>query len=75
MIDYFKTIWTTSAGLVKGLAVTFRYMFEPKVTVQYPKQKATVYDDYRKLLATEKSVDAVVIAAGQRWHRAAPTPT
>ncbi len=30
--------------------------------------KANVYEDYRKLLAAEKSVDAVVIAAGQRWH-------
>jgi hypothetical protein len=29
---------------------------------------AKVYEDYRKLLASEKSVDAVVIAAGQRWH-------
>ena len=29
---------------------------------------AKVYDDYRKLLESEKSVDAVVIAAGQRWH-------
>lgn len=31
-------------------------------------QKAKVYEDYRKLLAEEKSVDAVVIASGQRWH-------
>ena len=30
--------------------------------------KAKVYEDYRKLLDAEKSVDAVVIAAGQRWH-------
>jgi hypothetical protein len=30
--------------------------------------KATAYDDYRKLLEAEKSVEAVVIAAGQRWH-------
>jgi predicted dehydrogenase len=30
--------------------------------------KANVYEDYRQLLAKEKSVDAVVIAAGQRWH-------
>jgi len=29
---------------------------------------AKVYEDYRQLLASEKSVDAVVIAAGQRWH-------
>ncbi len=31
-------------------------------------QQAKVYEDYRKLLSGEKSVDAVVIAAGQRWH-------
>jgi GFO/IDH/MocA oxidoreductase family protein len=31
-------------------------------------EKAKIYEDYRKLLAAEKSVDAVVIAAGQRWH-------
>ncbi len=31
-------------------------------------QQAKVYEDYRKLLAAEKTVDAVVIAAGQRWH-------
>src|SRR5271157_2031162 len=31
-------------------------------------EKASLYEDYRKLLAAEKSVDAVVIAAGQRWH-------
>ena len=31
-------------------------------------ENAKVYEDYRQLLAAEKSVDAVVIAAGQRWH-------
>ena len=31
-------------------------------------EQAKVYQDYRKLLESEKSVDAVVIAAGQRWH-------
>ena len=30
--------------------------------------KAKVYEDYRKLLDEEKSLDAVVIAPGQRWH-------
>lgn len=29
---------------------------------------AKVYEDYRKLLEAEKSVEAVVVAAGQRWH-------
>jgi hypothetical protein len=31
-------------------------------------QKAKQYEDYRKLLDTEKSLDAVVIAIGSRWH-------
>jgi hypothetical protein len=31
-------------------------------------EEAKVYDDYRKMLDAEKGVDAVVIAAGQRWH-------
>jgi hypothetical protein len=31
-------------------------------------ENAKVYEDYRKLLDSEKSVDAVVVAAGQRWH-------
>jgi predicted dehydrogenase len=30
--------------------------------------KAKVYDDYRRLLERERSLDAVLIAAGPRWH-------
>ena len=30
--------------------MTFRYMFEPKVTIQYPKEKATVFDRFRGML-------------------------
>lgn len=30
--------------------------------------KAKLYEDYRKLLETEKNLDAVVIAIGSRWH-------
>ncbi len=32
--------------------------------------RARIYDDYRKLFETEKSLDAVVIASGQNWHLA-----
>lgn len=31
-------------------------------------EKARLYEDYRKLIDTEKSLDAVVIAIGSRWH-------
>lgn len=30
--------------------------------------KANEYDDFRRLLEREKSLDAVLIATGQRWH-------
>jgi hypothetical protein len=30
--------------------------------------KAAEYSDYRRLLEKERSLDAVIIAAGQRWH-------
>lgn len=33
-----------------------------------PLERAKVYEDYRRLLDVEKSVDAVIIAPGQRWH-------
>jgi predicted dehydrogenase len=33
-----------------------------------PLERAKVYEDYRKLLDTEKTADAVIIAPGQRWH-------
>jgi hypothetical protein len=33
-----------------------------------PLEKAKVYEDYRRLLEVEKTVDAVIIAPGQRWH-------
>ena len=32
--------------------------------------KAKIFEDYRKLLETEKTLDAVVISAGQNWHLA-----
>ncbi|MBL9200610.1 MAG: Gfo/Idh/MocA family oxidoreductase [Opitutaceae bacterium] len=31
-------------------------------------RKAAEYSDYRRLLEKERNLDAVVIAAGQRWH-------
>jgi hypothetical protein len=31
-------------------------------------KKPNCYEDYRKLLETEKSLDAVLVATGSRWH-------
>ncbi len=45
-----------------------RQIAELKKKFSQPLDKAKVYEDYRQLLDAEKSVDAVVIAPGQRWH-------
>jgi hypothetical protein len=31
-------------------------------------EKTKVYEDYRKLIEDEKTVDAIIIASGQHWH-------
>ena len=50
MFNYIKTVWTTSIALLQGLGVTWRYMFQRKVTYQYPKQKPPVPERFRGML-------------------------
>jgi NADH-quinone oxidoreductase subunit I len=49
-MNYFKTIFNDSIGLIKGLMVTWKYMFQPKVTYQYPKEKPPVPERFRGML-------------------------
>ncbi len=41
---------------------------KPAAAVVAGVQQAREYDDFRRLLEKEKSLDAVIIATGQRWH-------
>lgn len=41
---------------------------KPAAAVVAGVQQAREYDDFRRLLEKEKSIDAVIIATGQRWH-------
>jgi NADH-quinone oxidoreductase subunit I len=50
MLDYFKTVFNDSVGLLKGLGVTWKYMFQPKVTYKYPYQKPPLADRFRGML-------------------------
>src|SRR3954462_1807850 len=50
MFNYFRSVATDSIGLMKGLAVTWKYMFQPKVTIQYPKEKPPIADRFRGML-------------------------
>jgi len=50
MIDYFKEIYCVTVNILKGLRVTLRTLFKPAITVQYPTEKLTPYDQFRGAL-------------------------
>ncbi len=41
--------------LLKGLWLTFKYSFKPKVTVQYPQERVAVHPNYRGILRVDES--------------------
>lgn len=50
MIKYFKNIWFGVVSLVKGFAVTLKFLFSKSVTVQYPDEKIEISDRFRGLI-------------------------
>jgi NADH-quinone oxidoreductase subunit I len=44
------TLWE----LLKGLSVTWRYFFKPKVTIQYPEEESPVSPRFRGMLALRR---------------------
>ena len=52
LIRLFKTF--TLWELLQGLAVTLRYYFKPKVTIQYPEEQVPVSPRFRGMLALRR---------------------
>lgn len=50
MIAYFKDVLLGTWALIKGLAITLRYLFKPAITVQYPTEKLIPYKAFRGIL-------------------------
>jgi len=48
--NYFATLFRVTCGVLRGMAVTLRYFFQKKVTIQYPHQKATIPERFRGML-------------------------
>jgi NADH-quinone oxidoreductase chain I len=46
-MNYFKDIFYGGLSLVEGMKVTFRRLFHPLVTVQYPRKKIVLSPAYR----------------------------
>jgi len=47
MKEYFLQLFTGARSLLIGLGVTFRALFQPLVTVQYPRQKIAITPNFR----------------------------
>ena len=50
--DYIKSLFLLE--LIRGLALTGRYMFKKKFTVQYPEEKAPISPRFRGLHAQRR---------------------
>lgn len=50
MIDYFRKVYQGSKATLQGMAVTFKYMLKPSVTVQYPTEKLVPFERFRGAL-------------------------
>ncbi len=50
MIDYFKDVAAAAANICKGLWITFRYLWKPSITVQYPQEKLVPFERFRGAL-------------------------
>ena len=46
-MSYLKDIFYGGLSLVEGMAVTFRRLFRPLVTVQYPRKKIPLFPAFR----------------------------
>lgn len=50
MIQYFKNIYTAIATIFTGMKITFKHLFVPAVTIQYPDVKPKLPDRERNRL-------------------------
>jgi len=50
MREYFKTMWTALATVMIGMKVTFKHLFTPSVTIQYPDVKLQLPERERNRL-------------------------
>ncbi len=50
MAGYFKDIWVGITTVIAGMQVTFRHLFEPNITIQYPRVKKEMFPRARARL-------------------------
>ncbi len=68
MINYFKNIFLGIWTVLVGMKVTITYFFKKLVTIQYPKEKSEIADNYRG----ELTLDINQCSACLQCNRACP---
>ncbi len=53
MTKYFKNVWLGLWTVLVGMKITFRHLFEPNVTVQYPNEQYPIPSNARNRLILE----------------------
>lgn len=50
MAGYFRNLWIGVTTVLEGMWVTFRHLFKPTITVQYPREKVPMHPRTRAML-------------------------
>jgi NADH-quinone oxidoreductase subunit I len=75
MIDYFREIISGTISLVTGLWITFKYMWQPVITLQYPRRSLKMTPRFRghiELTRDEETGEPKCIVCGL-CQRACPS--
>ena len=56
MIEYFSKVFSASRAIAGGMWITFKYMWKPSITVQYPAEKLVPYEKFRGALLFDADV-------------------
>jgi len=75
MSGYFAELFSGTKSLAIGMGITFKYMFKPVVTVQYPHETLTMPPRYRghiELVGDEETGESKCIVCGM-CQRACPS--
>ena len=56
MSAYFRDVWVGVTTILAGMWVTFRHLFEPNITIQYPRVKKEMFPNTRAALVNHTDI-------------------
>jgi NADH-quinone oxidoreductase subunit I len=60
--QYFADVWLGVTTVLEGMWVTFKHLFRPTITVQYPKEKVPLFPRSRTMLVNDARICAFCLA-------------